>query len=92
MRCNLGNCERSGNLFSSYNPDLGPRFLIIIKFSIAVAHRNGQHCSQYDNCLTANTNTTICDYTVPTATVIIIDNVTLYIQNIIISLIRNVYL
>jgi len=30
--------------------------------------------------------------TVPTATVIIIDNVTLYTQNLIISLIRNVYL
>jgi len=55
MRCNLGNCERSENLFSSYNPGLGPRFLIITKYGITVADRNSQHCSQYNNCLITKT-------------------------------------
>jgi len=77
---------------SSYYPRLGPRFSSLDKYNIDVAHRESEHCSQYNNsCLTTNT-CTICDYTVQTATVIIIDNVTLYTQDIIISLIRNVYL
>jgi len=76
--------------FSSYNPGLGPRFSSLDTYNIDVASRESQHCSQYDNsCLTTNTYT-ICDYTVPMATVI--DNVTPYTQNTIKSLIRNVYL
>jgi len=46
MQCTLGNCERSRNPFSSYNPELGPRLLSIDKYNIDVAHI--QHCSQYN--------------------------------------------
>jgi len=89
----FGELREVGESFSSYDPGLRPRFLIITKYSIAVAHINSQHCSQYNNCLTANQYVnTLCDYTVPTATVLIIDNGTLYIQHIIMSLIQNVYL
>jgi len=52
----FGELREVGESFSSYNPGLGPRFLIITKYNIAIADRNSQHCSQYNNsCLTTNT-------------------------------------
>jgi len=62
MRGNLGNCERSRTLYSSYNPGLGQRFLSFDKHTIdlGVAHIESQHRFQYNNsCLTAN-KCTIC--------------------------------
>jgi len=79
----FGELREVGESFSSYNPGLGPRFSSLDKYIINVAHIESQHCSQYNNSfLTTNTCTIV----------IIIDNVTLYTQNRIISFIRNVYL
>jgi len=36
----FGELREVGESYSSYNPGLGPRFLIIAKYSIAVSHRN----------------------------------------------------
>jgi len=88
-----GDLREVGESFSSYNPGLGPRFLSIDKYNIDVAHINSQHCSHYSNSdsyLTMNTRT-ICNYTVPTVIVTMIDDVKLYAHSILKSSIQNVY-
>jgi len=73
----FGDLREVGESFSTYNPGQVPRLLSIDK---CVARRDSQHFSQYNTSCLITITRMICDYTLglPTATVIIIDNIALY--------------